>query len=77
MFIEVPQPLTRSAEFVLELDADFDDPQTLTAAGAPRAKGTLAASRIRLSSARDARSWPMHASVDGGQNFELTLTQAV
>jgi hypothetical protein len=77
MFIELPHSFTRSAELALELDAGFDDPQTLTAAGAPRAKGAAAASRIRLSSARDAHSWPMHASVDGGQDFELTLTQAV
>ena len=75
MFIELPHPLTRSAELALELDADFDEPQTLTAAETPRAKGVAAASRIRLSSARDARSWPIHASVDGGQSFEVTLTQ--
>jgi hypothetical protein len=77
MFIELPHALTRSTELALELDADFDEPQTLTAASAPRARGTAAASRIRLSSARDAHSWPIHASVDGGQGFEFTLTQAV
>ena len=75
MFIELPHSLTRSAAFELELDADCDEPQTLTAAGAPRPKGEAAASRIRLSSARGARGWPMHASVDGGQSFEVTLTQ--
>ena len=75
MFIELPHALTPSAELALELDPAFDEPQTLTAAELPRVKGALAASRIRLTLARDARSWPMHASVDGSQSFELTLTQ--
>jgi hypothetical protein len=74
MFIELPHALNRSAELALELDPAFDEPQTLTAADTPRVKGALAASRIRLTSARDARSWPMHASVDA-QNFEFRLTQ--
>ena len=75
MFIELPHALTRSAELALELDPAFDEPQTLTAADMPRVKGAMAASRIRLTLARDARSWPMHASVDGGQSLEWTLTQ--
>ncbi len=75
MFIELPHALTRSAELALDLDPAFDEPQTLTAADLPRVKGAAAASRIRLTLARDARTWPMHASVDGGQGFELTLTQ--
>ena len=75
MFIELPIAHTRSAELALEPEAAFDDPQTLTATETPRPRGAGAGSRIRLSCARDARSWPMHASVDGARSIELTLTQ--
>lgn len=76
MFIELPHPPIRPAAFELQLDAGFDAPQTITAAGAPRVKGAPVASRIRLNPARDARGWPMHAGVDGAHSVELTLTQA-